>query len=175
MALDRTYFLDAELWETYGFINSNIDTTKLNPIILRTQKTRIEPILGTTLYNKIKTEIDADTLTGIYKTCLDDYVLPCLIAYCDWKYTFHSTSQMTNKTTGKNSDEHIQANDTANNNNLRDELLKDAKQYERKLIGWLCDNYDNIPELCEVDDDKLHQSIRPSKDTGDNYGQFIIV
>jgi hypothetical protein len=120
------YFLDIEDWEEYGFVNTNIDPKKLRPIILRVQQTRIEPILGTTLYNKLCT--DLPTFTGLYLELMEEYVVPLTIAYCDWKYTFHGTSQMTNKTVGHNNDEHITSNSISQNNDLRDELLKDAKQ-----------------------------------------------
>jgi endonuclease IV len=97
-----------------------------------------------------------------------------MIAYCDWKYTFHGTSQMTNKTVGKNNDQHIASNDVDDNNNLRNELIKDAKMFERKMIGWLQDNRENIPEYCDTPTDKIHQSLRPAKSTGNYLGNFII-
>jgi len=175
VGLGYTYFLDIPIWEKYGYANDNIDPKKLRPIIYSVQRTRIEPILGTELYDKIVSEVDAGTLSGIYKTLMDEHILPTMIVYCDWKATFHLTDQMTNKTVGKNNDEHIRANDVGNNNNLRDELIKDAKQFEKKMIGWLCDNKDNIPELCEVDEDKLHQSLRPSRFENDYFGKISII
>lgn len=168
----EAYFLDVKAWERYGFINSNIDPTKLKPIVLRTQKTRIEPIVGTTLFNKLIE--DNPSHSGIYKELMDDYLIPTLIAYCDHKYTFHGTSQMTNKTVGRNNDQHIDSNSDGENNNLRDELLKDALQFRRKMIGWLQDNWDNIPEYCEVDEADCHQSIKPSQG-GDDYMENIII
>lgn len=169
---NNVYFLDVQAWEKYGFINSNIDEAKLNPIILRVQETRIEPLLGTTLYDKLKN--DAPTFTGLYKTLVDKYMIPVLIAYSDWKYTFHGLNQMSNKTVGKNDDQYIIPNSTEENNNLRDELYKDAKQYERKLIGWLQDNREDIPEYCNTPEDKKHQSIEPSQDKNNILPNFII-
>lgn len=171
----KTYLLDVAAWEKYGFINSNIDQTKLKPIIDRVQRNRIEPILGTTLFDKVITDVDAGTITGLYKTLLDDYVRPTMIAYCDHKATFHTTSQITNKTTGKNKDQHIEANSTEDNNNLRDELIKDADQFKRKMIGWLQDNKNDIPEYCDTETDKSHQSIKPSGNSGTYLETFTIV
>ncbi len=168
----KVYFLDVKAWEEYGFINSNIDTAKLKPIILRIQATKIEPILGTTLYNKMIS--DAPVFEGIYKELMDDYVIPTLIAYADRKYTFHGTNQMSNKTVGKNNDQHITANSNEENNNLRDELGIDASQFRRKLIGWLQDNKKLIPEYYNTPTDKEHQSISPSEDKDDFLGNFMI-
>jgi len=177
----QVYFISADSWENYGFINSNIDITKLKPIILRVQKTRIEPILGTFLYDKIVTDLEGSGLTGLYKTLMDNYIQPTLIAYSDWKYTFHGTSQMTNKTVGKANDQHITSNTTDDNNDLRDELLKDASQFKRKMIGWLQDNKDpttefplGIPEYRETDEDKCHQSIFSEKRKGGWMDDIVI-
>lgn len=168
----QVYFLDVKIWEQYGFVNENIDPAKLKPIVLRVQATRIENLLGTTLYNKLIA--DTPNFSGIYKELMDDYVIFTLIAYSDWKYTFHGTSQMTNKTVGHNNDQNITSNTVEQNNDLRDELLKDAKHFERKLIGWLQDNKEDIPEYCDTPTDKRHQSMKPAKDKNDFMGNFII-
>ena len=178
LALDRTYFLDIEVWREYGFTDTNTDVKKLKPIIYAVQRTRIEAIIGTTLYNKLVTDIKAGTIAGLYETLLKDHIIPVMIPYCDWKASIHTTSQITNKTTGKFNDEHIQANSFTDNNKLRDELLKDAKELEQKMKGWLCDEWENIPELnAAVDADLISQTIRPHlKKTSDFTGnQFGII
>jgi hypothetical protein len=178
LTLDRTYFLDVEVWKEYGFTDMNTDLKKMKPIIYAVQKTRIEPIIGSTLYNKLVTLIKAGTVTGLYKTLLEDHLIPTMIPYCDWKASVHTTTQITNKTTGKFSDEHIQANSFSDNNKLRDELLKDAKELEQVMKGWLCDNWDNIPELKDaVDNDELSQTIRPHLKKSNDYtgNQFSII
>ena len=118
---------------------------------------------------------DAPNYTGLYKTLMEDYLNDTILAYADWKATFHTTNQITNKTTGKNKDEHIESNTTEENNNLRDELLQDARQFEKKMIGWLKDNFEDIPELCDVPEDKIHQSIRPANNNPDYNHRIGIV
>jgi hypothetical protein len=41
----------------------------------------VKYILGTTLYNKIKTDIAASNLAGVYLTLLEDYIQICLKHY----------------------------------------------------------------------------------------------
>ena len=94
----KVYLLSISDWEEYGFASTNIDAKKLKPIILRVQRQFIEPVLGTTLYNKMID--DAPNFTGIYATLMEDYLSDTILAYCDWKATFHTTNQITNKTTG---------------------------------------------------------------------------
>lgn len=170
LSLDRTYFLDVDVWREYGFTDTNTDVKKLKPIIYSVQRARIEPVIGTTLYNALVTKIKAVNVTGLYATLLNDHVIPTMIPYCDWKASVHTTNQITNKTTGTFNDEHIRANSFNDNNKLRDELLKDAKELEQKMKGWLCDNWDNIPELCEaVDAEELSQTIRPNLKKSNDY------
>jgi len=176
VSLDITYFLSVQTWAEYGYTDINTDTKKLLPIIKAVQRNRIEPVIGTTLYNKIVDDVKADSLAGLYKTLMDDHILPTMIAYCDYKATFHTTIQITNKTTGKNSDQHIEANDTSENNELRSEIIKDAKAYERDMKAFLCDNWDDIPELSDaVDSDMLSQTIRPHLEKGTDYDGAISV
>lgn len=176
IALNQTLFLKPTVWAKYGFANLNVDDKKIRPIIYSVQRSRIEPIIGSVLYRKLQSDINGSSLTGLYKTLMDDHILPVMVAYCDWKYTFHSTSQLTNKTTGRNNDQNINSNNVGDNNNLRDEILKDAKTYETKMIQYLHDNYDLIPELQEVEENTIHQDIRPQITPNDDYfGKISIV
>lgn len=175
--LDITYFLTVSVWGEYGLTDVNTDTKKLLPIIRAVQRTRIEPVVGSLLYNKLVTDIKASSVTGLYKTLLDDYILPTMIAYCDYKATWHTTNPITNKTTGRNNDQHINANNQAENNNLRNELIKDAKTYEARMQRWLCDNWENIPELYNAPDaDELRQTLPPdTTEENDYFGAISII
>lgn len=176
-SLDITYFLSVDTWKEYGFTTTNVDTKKLLPIIASVQRTNIEPVIGTTLYNKLVTEIKANTLSGRYKTLMDSHILPTMIVFCDIKATYHTTSQITNKTTGKNNDEHITANGLSENNTLRNELMKDAQQYLDKMKAWLCDNWENIPELYQaVDQSVARQTLMPdTKEENDYFKGLSII
>jgi hypothetical protein len=62
-------------------IHGNIDPKLLYPEIKASQDMYIHPILGTALFNKIVADVDAGTITGAYKTLLDDYIIDCLLYY----------------------------------------------------------------------------------------------
>ena len=55
-------------------INLNVDVNILLPYVRQAQKLYVEPKLGTKLTDKLKTEIQAGTLAGAYKTLVDDYI-----------------------------------------------------------------------------------------------------
>lgn len=163
LGLDIKYLLDIDLWGNYGFTDTkNIDSKKLRPIIVSVQQTRLRKILGTNLYNKLCT--DTPTFTGLYETLMKEHVLMYMIACCDYEYTFHGTYQLTNKGAGKLNDQNINANSTEDNNDLRDNFAKIISERERAMIGWLKDNWDDIPELVDsIPTDSCHEYIQPAK------------
>lgn len=62
-------------------IHDNIDDKLIYPEIKAAQDMYIMPLLGSTLFNKILVDIGAGTLTGNYKTLVDDYVIDTLCNY----------------------------------------------------------------------------------------------
>lgn len=60
-------------------IHTNVDDKLIAPEIKIAQDMYIEPVLGTKLFNKILTDIP--TLTGNYKTLVDNYVIDTLCWY----------------------------------------------------------------------------------------------
>lgn len=71
-------------------LNGNVDTDKITPFIKSAQDIHIQDILGTKLYEKLKTLIETSALTGNYETLLRTYVQPvlCHLATADF-YMFH--------------------------------------------------------------------------------------
>ena len=57
-------------------IGGNVDVDKYTMCILNTQLRVIEPLLGSLLYDKIKTDLVADTLTGLYLFMFEEFVKP---------------------------------------------------------------------------------------------------
>jgi hypothetical protein len=63
-------------------LHDNVDDKLISPEIKAMQDMYIMPLLGSTLMNKLQSDIAATgTTTGNYKTLLDDYILDCLCNY----------------------------------------------------------------------------------------------
>tara|TARA_R100000664_G_scaffold23184_2_gene32770 strand:- start:77 stop:640 length:564 start_codon:yes stop_codon:yes gene_type:complete len=75
-----TLFISASRLKTNTALSGSVDDNLLHPYILRAQDTKILPVLGTDLYNKLISDIGG-TPSGIYKTILDDYIAPCLVQF----------------------------------------------------------------------------------------------
>lgn len=75
--------LSVEVLKDRTGIHDNIDPKLLYPEIKTAQDMYIEPILGSNLFNKLITEVEAGSISGAtdYKNLLDDYVIDCLLNY----------------------------------------------------------------------------------------------
>ncbi len=69
-------FITPQEMTSSTILSGNTDTDKYLFCILNTQLTTIEPLLGTTLYDKIKTDIENNTLTGLYSELYVDFIKP---------------------------------------------------------------------------------------------------
>lgn len=62
-------------------IHGNIDPKLIYPDIKAAQDMYIHPLLGSALYDKLLSDINSATLTGDYKTLVDNYIVDTLIYY----------------------------------------------------------------------------------------------
>ena len=62
-------------------IHGNIDPKLLYPDIKVAQDMYILPILGSTLFKRLQTDISTGAIAGDYKSLLDEYIVDCLVYY----------------------------------------------------------------------------------------------
>lgn len=160
------YLLSVENLKKLGLIHSNTDTKLLAVAIKRSQDMYIQPALGTPLYKALLNRVETSTWTQDYLDLMNDYVVPCLVAFVDYRAALLLNEKLTNKTTGRVQDENIQANSTADVNELRDQLRKDAYFYKERLIGYLKDDQAvKYPEYCDMCSDHCNEYVKKD-DTG---------
>lgn len=80
MSKNILIILPAVLKDRSG-IHDNMDDKLIYPEIKAAQDMYIMPLLGSTLFNKILVDIAASSLTGNYKTLVDDYVIDAICNY----------------------------------------------------------------------------------------------
>ena len=127
-------------------INMNVDVDLIKPHILVAQKIYLEPKLGSDLYQKLEADITAGTLTGVYKTLVDEYIgdmLPHwgffnLIPYLRFKVENGNIYSKTSETGTALSTEEAQ--------HLREEVRNTAEYYTERLILHLKNNISSFPE-----------------------------
>lgn len=91
-----TLFLkNSDIPELTAF-SGNIDADSLKPHIYIAQTTDIKRVLGIDLYTKIYNDFVNNTLSGVYKTIFDDYVVDMLVYFACSKYMAFGATKTTN-------------------------------------------------------------------------------
>jgi len=137
-------------------LNNNVDTKLLTNAVREGQDIHIQRLLGTVLYEKILSDITADTLTGAYKTLVDDYIQNALIyaAYyeaLEYVYIRSRNNGLLSPTGGENSEKV----DGTWYDRKRESVKNKFEWYAEKLVNYLIENTNVFPELNE--NDKLYE------------------
>jgi hypothetical protein len=134
------YLITTENLKKKGLIHSNVDTKLLTIAIKRVQDMVIQEATGSPLFRALLLRTENNNWDSDYRTLMDDYIIPCLVAHVDFKVALLQNKKITNKTTGKNSDEYITALSDSELSPFQSELLEDAGYYKTRLIGFLKDD-----------------------------------
>jgi len=134
------YLITVENLKKKGLIHTNADSKILKLAIKRVQDMVIQEATGSPLFRALLLRTQNDDWNTAYRTLMDDYITPCLVAHVDYKVALLITKKITNKTTGKTSDENIQFLNDAELSPFQAELLEDAGFYRTRLIGFLKDD-----------------------------------
>ena len=62
-------------------LGGNVDPDTVIPFVKTAQDKYLLIALGTVLYNYLQAQVAAGTLTGVYKTLVDDYIIDTLVHY----------------------------------------------------------------------------------------------
>lgn len=159
------YLISVENLKKLGLIHPNTDTKLLAVAIKRTQDMSIQPATGTPLYKALLLRVQNNDWTDSnYVTLMNDYVLPCLVAYVDYRCAVLLNEKLTNKAVGRGQDEYLTANTDENTNVLRDHLRKDAQFYKQRLIGYLMDdNGQMFPEYIESTSNSCNENVKKDR------------
>ena len=129
-------------------LNDSVDTELLKNAVRTAQDITIQRVIGTKLYNKILSDIDADTLTGNYKTLVDDYIQDFLL-YAAYYEVLEAVmyrprnNGLLSPTGGENSEKV----DITAYNALRQSALNKMEFYAEKLSSYIAEEQALYPEL----------------------------
>lgn len=151
-------------------VSDNVDVKYIRESILWSQDTQIQPILGSTLYNKIQTDIGASTLAGVYKTLVDDYIQVTLKHYVTAECLDMAHYKITNKGLQIQDSEQSAPASSSRLDKLVEKENNKGDWYRQRLIEYLCENSSDYPEYENPDDgvDVIHP-------TRDNYRTTIFL
>ena len=145
MAVTHTLLISADTLKQNTTISESVDTNLIHPVIMLAQDKYILPVLGTDLFEKLKTEVQG-TPAGNYLTLLRDYVGKCLCQYTlatlypvlRLRAARHSISEMNSEQGSSASYDAIQP--------LVDSALDMGAFYREQMISYLTNNTSLFPE-----------------------------
>jgi len=157
------YLLSVENLKKKGLIHKDADTKILAISIKRVQDMIIQEATGSPLFRALLLRVQNNDWTPEYRELMDDYITPALVSHVDFKVSLLITKKITNKTTGKVSDENINALQDSELSPFQAELLLDAGFYKTRLIGFLKDDCgDKYSEYTESSD-RCNHDLKKSK------------
>ena len=122
-------------------LSGNTDTDKYLFCILNVQLTTIEPLLGSELYDKIKTDKEADTLSGLYLELYTDFIKPITKNEALAQYIEIASYMVDNGGIYKHTGENLEVVDKAEVQYLAGKYKALAQMYVQRFNKWICKNY----------------------------------
>lgn len=156
----RVYLIGETYLKSKSKLGESLDMDILNPLIYEAQEMQLQPILGTTLYKEILSQVSANTLTAANKTLLDDHVLPCLVKWVEYEAPLELTYKFSSKGLVRRTGEDTEAVGSDEIKELMDRLKNKAEWYSERVTKFLCENEADYPSY--RDPGSGHDVIQPN-------------
>ena len=153
--MENTLLISEAKLKRFTDINNVLDVDLISSVIREAQIVHITRLLGSKLYDKILSDVDNGTLTGNYKTLVDNYIQDVLI-YASY-YESLETIYLRPRNAG------LVVPQGGENNSAADITLYDKKRqsvknkmeyFAERLVDYLCFNTSIYPEYNQnVNDD----------------------
>jgi len=144
-------FISPQELSNTTILSGNVDIDKYTFCIANVQVTTIEPLLGSELYDKIITDLEADTLTGLYLELFEKYIKPITKHYSVGQYIEIASYILDNGGLYKHTGENIEVVDKQEAQFLSNKYNAMAQMYVQRFEKWICKNV--IPEYKTIQDD----------------------
>jgi len=148
MAIQHTLFISATRLKKDTALGGSVDDNLIMPYILLAQDMNILPVLGTDLYDKLKSDVQGGSLTGAYKTLVETYIQPALV-----QFAFSTLAPYLRLRFSNNSVVVMGATEQSSSASyddikpLMDTATDAAEFYRQRLIDYIRNNQSSFPEF----------------------------
>jgi len=155
--MQNTLMISEAKLKAFTDINNNLDVDLIKSTIREAQIIHITRLLGSRLYNRIVDDINNDTLTGNYKTLVDNYVQDALIY---WSYYESLESIYLRPRNGgllipQGGENNLPA-DLQVYEKKRQSVKNKAEYFSERLVDYLCFNNNLFPEYGQETNDDIY-------------------
>jgi hypothetical protein len=140
--------IEAARLKEFSVISENLDNKLLEPTIITVQDLFLKDILGKDLYAEIISQVNANTVTALNQTLLNDYVEPYLINKVISESVIDLTFKLRNKaimTTGSDNSQIASLTDLTK---VQGQYNNRAEGYRKILVDFMCESNDDYPLYC---------------------------
>lgn len=145
-------FISEQYIKDTSYIDENVDVKLLRNCILETQEIRIRGIVGTALYDELKTQITAGTRTALNITLLTDYIAPALKYWVLHDAALILTFKIMNKSIVKRTAENTETVQATDLDRLMDFFKNRAEYYSERITKYLLENELSYPLYSDAGD-----------------------
>ncbi len=147
MAIQHTLYISSTRLKRDTAIGGSVESDLIIPYILLAQDMNILPVLGTELDNKLKDEIQAGTLTGVYKTLVETYIQPALVQFAFSQLIPYLRLRFSNNSVViMGATEQSSSASYDDLKPLMDTATDAAEFYRQRMIDYLQNNTGSFPE-----------------------------
>ena len=144
--MSQALFVSANRLKRDTAVGGSVDDDLIRPYVYMAQQRWILPVLGTKLYDKISDDIDAGTVTSVYETLLNDYIIPSTVQYSFVQLVPFLRLRFVNNAVVVMNSEQSTATTYDDLKPLMDQALDMATFYRERLIDYICNNSSDYPE-----------------------------
>ena len=141
-----TLYISSSLLKRDTALGSTVDDNLLQPYIRIAQDRWILNALGTKLDNALKAKVDADSVAGVYKVLLEDYIQPALVQLTFAEVAYVVRLRFSNNSVITNSSEQGQPSGMSDIRRVVEQSTEIGMFYRERLIEYLTFNASSFPE-----------------------------
>ena len=148
--MTTTFLISEAKVRAFTSLNNSVDTDLIKNCIRTAQDYRLQSIIGTVLYEKLLSDVDNNSLTGYYKTVVDEYIQDFLL-YSVYYETLEEIflRPRNNGLLKPNGGENSDPVDKDLYDMKRQSVENKMTYYAERLTNYIIEEEANFPELNE--------------------------
>jgi len=153
--MQNTLLISEAKMKAFTDINNNLDPSLIKSNIREAQIIHITRLLGTKLYDKIIDDVNSGSLTGDYKSLVDDYIQDALLywSYYESLESIYLRPRNNGLLQPQGGDNSLSV-DMLIYDKKRQSVKNKAEYFSERLVDYLCFNNNLFPEYgTETNDD----------------------
>jgi len=131
-------FINDVYIKKYTAINGSVDPNLLYPSIILAQEKYLLPYLGTNLYERLKSDVANNTLSGNYAVLLEEYCYKVILWYTVMEVLPSLTYKIDNGTMVQHLSDDTSPIMNGTLNDFIDRARNNADFYRQRLVDYLC-------------------------------------